>query len=91
MVPPTLRLVVDWVHIRDAERRGRRVTPVALALAEQTRFRAGQITPEAVVVIDDLTGAPVRYAPHPSLAAYLRRFATGEPVTPAEFVLELLA
>ena len=45
MAPAAFRLVVDWVHIREAERRGRRVTPLALALAEQTRYQAGQLTP----------------------------------------------
>ncbi len=87
---PSLRLVVDWVHIREAERRGRRVTPQALALVEQSRFSAGQMTPDAVVLTDGLTGAQVRYAPDPALAEFQRRFAHGQPVSPAEFVLEPL-
>ena len=91
MDPPTLRLVVDWVHIREAERRGRRVTPLALALAEQTRFQAGQLTPEAILLVDSFNGERVRYAPHPAVAEFNRRFAKGEAVEPAEFGLEPLA
>ena len=88
--PPRLRLLVDWVHIREAERRGRRVTPFGLALAEQSRFSAGQITPEAVVLIEPLTGGAMRYAPCPALLEYLRRFRQGHTLEPAEFVLEPL-
>ncbi len=90
MVPTALRLVVDWVHIREAERRGRRVTPLGLALAEQTRFQAGHLSPEAIVVVDSLSGAEVRFAPHPTLSEFHRRFMRGEPVEPSEFVLEPL-
>ncbi len=91
MEAPTLRLTVDWVHIREAERLGRRVTPLALALGEQTRYRAGQLTPEGIVLFDSLSGEPVRYAPHPAIAEYHQRFSHGQPVEPAEFVLEPLS
>jgi hypothetical protein len=87
---PRLYLQVDWVHIREAERRGRHVTPFGLALAEQSRFSAGQITAEGIVLVDSLTGAAVRYAPCPSLLEYLRCFRQGHPQEPAEFVLEPL-
>jgi hypothetical protein len=89
MVPPSLRLVVDWVHIREAERLGRRVTPFGLALAEQSRFVTGRLTPEAIILVDGLTSAEVRYAAHPALAEYLQRFRDGQAVEPAEFVLAL--
>ena len=91
MAAPTLHLTVDWVHIREAERLGRRVTPLALALGEQTRFQAGQLMPEAIVLFDSLSGEPVRYAPHPDIAAYNQRFVKGQPVEPAAFVLEPLS
>jgi hypothetical protein len=89
MVPPALRLFVDWVHIREAERRGRSVTPFGLALAEQSRFAAGSVAPEGITLVDALTGAEARYRPNADLSDYLRRFARGEAVAPAVFTLTL--
>jgi hypothetical protein len=91
METSALRLVVDWVHIREAERRGRTVTPFGLALLEQTRFCAGQITPEAILLTDAFSGETERLAPHPALLAYLQRFRASQAVEPAEFVLEAVA
>ncbi len=89
MAPPSLRLVIDWVHIREAERCGRTLSPFGLALVEQTRFCAGQVAEDGIRLIDGATGAEACYAPNPDLFDYQRRFARGEQVLPAAFVLQL--
>lgn len=89
MVPPSLRLVIDWVHIREAERLGRAISPFGLALVEQSRYCAGQVAEDGIRLIDGATGAEARYAPNPDLLEYQRRFARGEQVLPAMFTLQL--
>jgi hypothetical protein len=96
MAAPTLRLSVDWVHIREAERKAagvgtRRtaVSPVLLAIREQTRFTNATFTPNAVVLIDEPTEKRVRYADSPALRAYVVAWAAGQAVAPATFTLEL--
>jgi hypothetical protein len=91
MIPDTVRLAIDWMHIREAERRGRRVTPVELALVEQSRFARLDVTNGALVLIDAQTGEPVGYAPCPELAAFLERFNAGAPTAPARFTLRRAA
>jgi hypothetical protein len=89
MIPTTVRLAVDWTHIREAERRGRRVTPVELALVEQSRFARLELAPEGVRLFDAATGQPVRYAACPELAVFLQEFGKGGPSLPALFILQL--
>lgn len=90
MVPPSVCLVIDWIHIREAERCGRMVSPFGLALVEQSRFCAGQVAADGICLIDGATGTEARYAPNTELLDYQRRFARGEQVLPATFTLELL-
>jgi hypothetical protein len=89
MIPTTVRLAVGWAHIREAERRGRRVTPVELALVEQSRFARLELAPDAVLLVDAATGQPVRYAAGPELAVFLQDFVQGGPSLPALFILQL--
>lgn len=89
MIPTTIRLAVGWTHIREAERRGGRVTPVELALVEQSRFARFELAPDSVLLVEAATGQPVRYAACPELAVFLQEFGQGGPSRPALFMLQL--
>ena len=75
MIPAKVRLLIDWIHIREAERRGRRVTPVELALIEQSRFTRFELQPDAVLLENPETGESVRYLPCPEMTAFLEQFS----------------
>ena len=89
--PTTLTVAVDWIHVREAERRGangnRAVTPFTLALVEQSRFSSGRVTDEAVIFID-YDGHQVRFPPCQLLQEYLAARLRGESPQPARFTLE---
>ena len=89
--PTSLTIAVDWIHIREAERRGangnRAVTPFSLALVEQSQFSSGRITDEAVIFID-YDGHQVSYPPCQPLQEYLAAWMYGESLQPARFALE---
>jgi hypothetical protein len=89
MIPPTVCLAVGWAHIREAERRGRRHTPVELALVEQSRFARLELAPDGVLLEDSAAGRRVRYTACPALAAYLEAFGLGARSVPALFILQL--
>jgi hypothetical protein len=90
-VPTVITFVVDWPHIREAERQARRtvVSPARLAIQEQTRFVNGTFANGAVILIDGPTRRRFCYADPPALRAYMTAWARGEAVEPATFSLEL--
>jgi hypothetical protein len=62
MIAPSLRLCVDWIHIRQAERQvaaasNRVLAPVGLALVEQIRPSTGRFTDDTMLLIDGPTYA----------------------------------
>jgi len=92
VIPAHITLIVDWPQIRHAERVAlgtghRKLTPVGLALTEQTRFCRGEFTDAGIVLYDGLTLVPVTYDHNPELKAYLERWALGLPVQPERFEL----
>ena len=87
MIPAKVRLLIDWIHIREAERRGRRVTPVELALIEQSRFTRFELRPGSVLLENPHTGESVHYLPCPEMTAFLEQFNKGTPTYPISFIL----
>jgi hypothetical protein len=94
MVPTTLTITVNWVHIRQAERRAgngnRSLSPFALALVEQSRFSTGRLT-EQGVFLTDFDAAVTQYGPCQPLWDYLAAWRRGDSLQPATFTLELAA
>ena len=87
MIPAKVRLLIDWVHIREAERRGRRVTPVELALIEQSRFTRFELRPESVLLENPERGESIHYLPCPEMADFLEQFGRGTATYPTSFIL----
>ena len=87
MIPAKVRLLIDWVHIREAERRGRRVTPVDLALREQSRYTRFELKADAILLENPDAGESIRYLPCPELAAFLDQFSHGTATHPTSFIL----
>ena len=87
MIPAKVRLLIDWVHIREAERRGRRVTPVELALVEQSRFTRFEVRPGSVLLENPRTGESVHYLPCPEMNVFLEQFSQGTSTYPTSFIL----
>ena len=87
MIPAKVRLLIDWIHIREAERRGRRVTPVELALIEQSRFTRFTLQPGSVLLETPTTGESVHYLPCPEMTAFLEQFIQGTSTYPTSFIL----
>jgi hypothetical protein len=87
----SLTITIDWVHIRQAERRAglgnRSLSPFTLALVEQSRYSTGRLTDDAVLMID-FDGHQVRYAASQPLRDYLEAWRRGDKVQPATFTLE---
>src|SRR5688572_14965945 len=90
--PSPLTVTVDWIHIRQAERRAgngnRSLAPFALALVEQTRFVTGRVT-ENAIYLTDFDGAVVRYKACEPLREYLAAWQRAESLQPATFTFEL--
>jgi hypothetical protein len=91
LAPTSLTITVDWVHIRQAERRAglgnRSLSPFTIALVEQSRYSTGRLTDDAVLMTD-YDGHPVRYAASQPLRDYLEAWRRGDKVQPASFTLE---
>src|SRR5687768_2598351 len=89
----SLTISVDWIHIRQAERRAgngnRSLAPFALALVEQSRYTTGRIT-ENAVYLTDFDGAVARYKACEPLREFLAAWHRGESLQPATFTLELV-
>src|SRR5688572_26033212 len=86
---------VDWSHIREAERlaasnggRQNVVSPVLMALGEQSRFVAGAFTTRGITLTDTFKRERVTYQPHAELRAYVVAWAQGEAIEPAMFTLD---
>jgi hypothetical protein len=88
----SLTIAVDWIHIRQTERRAgngnRSLSPFALALVEQSRYRTGRIT-ETAVELTDFNAQVDRYTDCPPLREYLAAWRNGDSLQPATFTLEL--
>jgi hypothetical protein len=97
VVPTSVTFAVDWVHLREAERQAAGnassrcsvLSPVLLALQEQSRFANGEFTDDGVVLVDAHSRRKIRYAHNPALRAYLAAWVMGQPLEPASFTLEL--
>lgn len=92
---PRITIAVDYVHIREAERladgrrsRLRTLSPVLLAIVEQTRFHNGTFTTAGIVLFDAVTNEPTEFQHSQALRAYINRWIAGGQLEPETFTLE---
>ncbi len=83
-----VEFTVNWSHIALARNNSAKITPVTLALLEQTSFRRAEFA-DGTLILTSAAGARVVCPAPPELALFLERFARGEAIQPATFTLEL--
>ncbi len=83
-----LQFTVDRTHIAVALRSGGRITPVSLALLEQTAYRRAEVALPNLV-LSGPNGRRVACPLPAELADYLARYAGGEKLEPATFTLDV--